>query len=79
MPAGTKEKLHFHSRAQQIFLILKGNATFYYDDKKEIIPEQQGILITAMTKHYIANDTLEPLEFLVVSQPDMKHDRINIE
>ncbi len=79
MPGGTKEALHFHSEAQQFFFILKGTATFYYDDKKEIISEQQGIRIIPMTKHFIANETSVALEFLVVSQPDTNNDRINIE
>lgn len=79
MGAGTKEKFHFHSNAQQFFFILKGNATFYYDNKKEILLEKQGILIAPMTKHYIANETSETLDFLVISQPDTKHDRTNID
>src|SRR6185437_6129731 len=78
MPSDTQEKLHFHSQAQQFFFILKGTATFYYDGKKEIIVEHQGILVAPMTKHFIANETTGTLEFLVVSQPDTKHDRTNI-
>jgi mannose-6-phosphate isomerase-like protein (cupin superfamily) len=79
MPGNTKETLHFHSEAQQFFFILKGTATFYYDDKKEIINEQQGIHIIPMTKHFIANETSVALEFLVVSQPHTNNDRINFE
>ncbi len=79
MPENTKEKLHYHAIAQQFFFILKGIATFYADDKKEIIREQQGLLVNPMTQHYIANETLEELEFLVISQPDTNNDRINIE
>lgn len=79
MPAGTKEKLHFHSNAQQFFFILKGKAVFYHNDKKEIIESQQGFLVIPMTRHYIANETKEPLEFLVISQPDTTNDRVNCE
>ena len=79
MPAGTKEKLHFHSNAQQFFFVLKGKAAFYCNDKKEIIEPQQGFLAKTTTRHYIANETPEELEFLVISQPDTTNDRINCE
>jgi len=77
MPAGTKEKLHFHAKSQQFFFILKGTATFYHGDKKEIIGEQQGIAISPMVKHYIANETAAALDFLVISQPNTNNDRID--
>lgn len=79
MPGGTQEKLHFHSKAQQLFFVLSGTATLYVDDKKEIIREQQALLVTPRTKHFIANETMERLEFLVISQPNNTNDRINIE
>lgn len=78
MPKDTKEKLHFHSKATQFFFVLKGAATFYQDNKKEIIGPQQGLLVQPRTQHYIANETTEPIEFLVISQPGTDNDRINI-
>jgi len=79
MPPGTKEKLHFHQNAQQFFFILKGMAVFYRDNQQEIIKEQSGIVIKPGTKHYIANESGKPLEFLVISQPSTNNDRINAE
>lgn len=79
MPSGTKEKLHFHTKAQQFFFILKGTATFYIDEKKEIVAEQKGIAIQAKTAHFIANETEEDLEFLVISQPSTNNDRTTID
>jgi mannose-6-phosphate isomerase-like protein (cupin superfamily) len=78
MSAGTKEQMHFHTHARQFFFILKGAATFYLEQQKEIVIEQQGLLIEPMTKHFIANKTSEPLEFLVISQPSTDYDRTNI-
>ena len=75
MPSLTKEKLHFHTNAQQFFFILKGSATFYLNNSKTIVNEQKGILIEPKTKHYIANETEEQLEFLVISQPTTNNDR----
>jgi mannose-6-phosphate isomerase-like protein (cupin superfamily) len=75
MPAGTKEKLHFHSNAQQFFFILKGTATFYLKNDKSIVNEQQGLSVPHKTKHFIANETSEKLDFLVISQPSTNNDR----
>ncbi len=79
MPIGTKEKLHFHSNAQQFFFILKGTATLYIDKNKKLIQENQGISIDANTKHYIANTSEKMLSFLVISQPSTNNDRVNID
>jgi len=79
MPSSTREKLHFHTNAQQFFYILKGSATFYLEGDKIIVDEQKGILIRPKTKHFIANETTEQLEFLVISQPTTNNDRTTIE
>lgn len=79
MPPGTNEQLHFHKNAQQFFFIIKGVATLFLDNERYIVTEQKGLLITPMTKHYIANETEEHLEFLVISQPSTHNDRITIE
>lgn len=79
MPSWTKEKLHFHSNAQQFFFILKGMATFYVAERTESIGENQGILIDPKTEHYIANESETVLEFLVISQPTTSADRTSID
>lgn len=79
MPPGTREKLHVHQAAQQFFFILSGTACFYLGDKKEVIQEKCGILISANTTHYIDNDSDSVLDFLVISQPSTNQDRTVIE
>ena len=79
MPIKTKEKLHFHSNAQQFFFILKGTATFYIANKVQSISENNGILINPKTEHYIANESDKTLDFLVISQPTTNSDRTTIE
>ena len=79
MPSSTREKLHFHTNAQQFFYILKGSATFYLEENKITVTEQRGILINPKTKHFIANETTERLDFLVISQPTANNDRTTIE
>ena len=79
MQGGAKEKLHFHTHARQFFFILKGTAAFYLNNEKKMLAAQQGILIAPQTRHFIANETSEPLEFLVISQPTTHRDRTNVE
>ncbi|WP_028295359.1 cupin domain-containing protein [Olivibacter sitiensis] len=79
MPSETREKSHFHVNAQQFFYILKGAATFYLDGNKIIVTEQKGLLIQPKTRHFIANETTEQLEFLVISQPTTNNDRTTID
>ena|SRR6218665_2027389 len=79
MPSNTKEKLHFHTHAQQFFFILKGIATFYTDSEKILVAAQKGLLIKPSIRHYIANETDDVLEFLVISQPTTNQDRTTLE
>ena len=75
MPAGTKEKLHFHTIARQFFFIIKGTATFYIENVKQVVNKQQGINIEPGSRHFISNESESRIEFLVVSQPTTNNDR----
>lgn len=77
MPPNTQEQLHYHNRTQQFFYILKGQAVFEMENEVLVIQSKEGIHIQAGTKHRIKNETAENLEFLVISQPTSKEDRIN--
>ena len=77
MPPGTSEQLHFHKFATQLFYILKGTATFELDGAVITVTEGQGIKIKPFTKHRITNNTKNNLEFIVISQPTTRGDRLN--
>lgn len=77
MPVGTKEQLHYHQQATQFFFVLKGVATFYVEEKKIELKEQEGITIEKNKKHFVVNESEEAIEFLVVSHPNTTNDRIN--
>ncbi len=78
MPVGSSEELHFHEKAQQFFFILSGKAIFYINDERFEVIEKEGISILPNFKHFIANESLEDLEFLVISNPSTNDDRILI-
>lgn len=79
MPPNTSEVKHYHNKAQQFFYILKGNAVFELDNKTVRIGEREGIHIGSQVIHQIRNEGNMDLEFLVISEPTSKGDRVIIE
>lgn len=79
MPPGTKECLHFHEKAIQVFTIISGEAVFYMEEKKVAVASGQSIIIHPGQSHLIANESNELLEFLITSQPSTRLDRVDIE
>jgi len=77
MPPDTAEQLHYHEKANQVFFILKGRATFYIDGVENVLKPEQGIEIKAGQKHFICNKENSDLEFILYSSPSTKGDRIN--
>ncbi|WP_238640242.1 cupin domain-containing protein [Chryseobacterium elymi] len=79
MPAGTAEKLHFHEAAEQFFYILRGEAVFDINNEKFSVKAGESISIQPKSEHFISNESLDELEFLVISSPSTNNDRIEIE
>jgi len=77
MPPDTAEKLHYHEKSTQFFLILKGRAKFSIDGEVIELREQQAIQIYPNQKHFIANNQPADLEFILYSYPSTKNDRID--
>ncbi len=78
MPPGTAEQLHYHERAQQVFFILSGTATFEVEGELLTVNAGQSIHIKPNTKHRILNNYTEDLHFLVISEPKSHGDRVNL-
>ncbi|WP_435625364.1 cupin domain-containing protein [Flagellimonas sp.] len=78
MPPNTSETKHYHSKSQQFFYILKGEAAFYINNELHKVNEREGIQIPAKTVHQIRNNGLSNLEFLVISQPTSRGDRFEV-
>jgi mannose-6-phosphate isomerase-like protein (cupin superfamily) len=78
MPAGTAERRHIHKNTRQFFFVLKGTAVMEIMDKRHVLNEKQGIYIEAGQAHHIKNESNATTEFLVISQPDVGDDRVNL-
>ena len=78
MPPGTAEQLHYHERAQQVFYILSGTATFEVEGASKTVLAGQSIHIQPKSKHRILNNGDDDLHFLVISEPKTQGDRVNM-
>ncbi len=76
MPPGTVEQMHYHERAQQLFYILSGTATFEVEGEVTTVAGNQSIHISPKTKHRILNNGDTDLHFLVISEPKSHGDRV---
>ena len=78
MPPNTSETLHFHERAQQLFYIISGIASFTIEQEKVEAKAGESIHIPPKTIHQISNLQRTDLHFLVISQPKSHGDRVNL-
>lgn len=79
MPSKTSEVKHFHQKAKQFFFILSGQATIEVNGEVVLLNEHEGIEILQGTPHQMMNNSDNDIEFIVVSSPTSKGDRILVE
>jgi mannose-6-phosphate isomerase-like protein (cupin superfamily) len=78
VPPGRGEVKHFHSKARQYFLVLKGRATLEFDDGAVTFCAGEGVHVMPGVSHRFANAGTEAVEFLVISTPTTQSDRTNV-
>jgi mannose-6-phosphate isomerase-like protein (cupin superfamily) len=78
IPAGGGEVMHYHERAQQLFYILDGEATFESDGVTTVAGKGEAYHVEPGVRHRIWNLGTEDLYFLVVSEPKSHGDRVNV-
>jgi len=76
MPAGASEVRHFHSKAQQFFFILSGQATMEIEGESILLIAGQSVAIPPGTRHQFRNHSDQPVRFLVISQSPGHGDRV---
>ncbi|TXK71714.1 cupin domain-containing protein [Paenibacillus sp. N3.4] len=79
MPANTREVKHYHQHSHQYFFILSGIATMEINNKEIILNPQEGIEVTPLVPHQLLNKSNDEIEFLVISQPTSKDDRVVVD
>jgi mannose-6-phosphate isomerase-like protein (cupin superfamily) len=76
MPGKTEEVRHYHERARQFFFVLSGEAMLEVDGVKLVLREQEGAEVPPGVWHQMKNERLDEVEFLVISTPPTRGDRI---
>ena len=76
MPPGTAEVWHHHQAARQFFFVLAGTATMEVGGVCRTLHALQGIEIAPGLFHQMRNDSDADIEFLVISQPTTRGDRV---
>ncbi|MDD7793048.1 cupin domain-containing protein [Clostridium sp. 'White wine YQ'] len=79
MPSKTSEVRHLHQKAKQFFFVLSGQATIELNEKTILLNEYEGIEILPGIPHQMMNNSDCDIEFVVVSTPTSKGDRILVE
>lgn len=79
MPANTSEVRHYHQQSRQFFFVLSGTATIEIEGKEMVLHPQEGVEVPPLVPHQMFNKSNEEVEFLVISQPISKGDRIVVE
>ena len=76
MPPRTAEDMHYHQKARQFFYILSGQATMHFIDRTVLLNVGDGLEIEPGEAHQMCNQSDNAVEFLVVSMPKARGDRI---
>lgn len=78
MPPGTSEVRHYHDHARQLFFVLSGTATLEVAGERELLGPQQGCEVPPGVPHQMFNLSDRDVEFLVISQPPTRGDRVAV-
>ncbi|MFC7749571.1 cupin domain-containing protein [Paenibacillus thermoaerophilus] len=76
MPANTSEVRHYHQYARQFFFVLSGVATIEIEGKEMVLNPHEGVEVPPLVPHQMFNKSNHDVEFLVISQPTSKGDRV---
>lgn len=79
MPPKTSEVRHYHEKAGQFFFALSGEATIEVNGETVVLGEHEGIEILPNIPHQMFNNSDNDIEFIVISSPSSKGDRIVVE
>lgn len=76
MPPDSREVRHFHEKAEQFFFVLSGCLHIELDGTEHELHPQEGIEIPSNIPHQAMNRSADPVEFLVISRPNTRGDRV---
>lgn len=76
MPAGRSEVRHSHGRSRQFFFVLAGELTLEVAGRHHILAAGRGLEVAPLQPHQAINGSGLDVEFLVISHPTTRGDRV---
>lgn len=76
MPPGRAETRHHHTTARQVFFCLSGALEIELDGVDHHLTSGEALPVPAKAVHQVRNPGPEAAEFLVISAPSTRADRI---
>ena len=76
MPPGTSEVAHHHAKSQQLFFVLSGELVLESDGVRHVLHARESAHVPPHLVHQAINNSAEPVEFLVISEPPSHGDRV---
>lgn len=78
MPPDSSETRHYHETSMQLFFVLSGQLSIEIDEKLSVLYAHESVEVPARSKHRVWNESHDNVEFLVISQPTTRNDRVNL-
>ncbi|MCR4398604.1 MAG: cupin domain-containing protein [Firmicutes bacterium] len=79
MPPGTSEVRHYHENARQFFFVLAGEVCVETEGETITLAPHEGVYVRPGITHKVLNRSGTDSEFLVVSSPSTRGDRVAVE
>jgi mannose-6-phosphate isomerase-like protein (cupin superfamily) len=73
VPGGARGKLHHHTRADNVYIVKRGEGTLTVEDKSYQIRENDVVYIPAGMKHSLANLGGQIFEIFEIYAPSGRH------
>ena len=73
VPGGPRGKHHHHSKADNVYIVKRGEGALTIEDKSYVIREDDVIYIPAGTKHSLSNLSQDVFEIFEIYAPSGSH------
>ena len=73
VPGGPRGKRHHHSKADNVYIVKRGEGSLTVEDKSYVIREDDVIYIPAGTKHSLSNLSQDIFEIFEIYAPSGSH------
>jgi mannose-6-phosphate isomerase-like protein (cupin superfamily) len=73
VPGGPRGKRHHHSKADNVYIVKRGEGSLTVEDKSYVIREDDVVYIPAGTKHSLSNLSQDIFEIFEIYAPSGSH------